>query len=189
MGTGGFSQGIRRQGRELNRSSPTGAEIKTMLICTSTPPYAFMEWCLISIAQGQLCLCLCHEGIWGNGIYLHHLNLTDLFECYVALRTFQVMDWSPPAACCPIFHKPLHWILSLICIICFNVFFFRAQNNMFPKPCSFRSHCGLTNDLVKCLYWGLRPFSFNSCSCTFRNFEHNFISSLLISTTNLFDIY
>jgi hypothetical protein len=37
-----LSPGIKWQGREADHSSPTSAEIQTMWIYTSTPPYAFM---------------------------------------------------------------------------------------------------------------------------------------------------
>jgi hypothetical protein len=40
---GALSPGIKRQGRETDRSSPTSAEVKKMWIYTSTPPYAFMS--------------------------------------------------------------------------------------------------------------------------------------------------
>jgi hypothetical protein len=43
MGTGAFSPGVKRQGPEADRSPPTSAEVKTMWIYTSTPPYAFMS--------------------------------------------------------------------------------------------------------------------------------------------------
>jgi hypothetical protein len=42
MGTGGFSPGLKRPGREANHSPPTSAELNKMWIYTSTPPYAFM---------------------------------------------------------------------------------------------------------------------------------------------------
>jgi hypothetical protein len=42
MGTGGSFPGVKRQGREADRSPPTSAEIKKMCIYTSTSPYVFM---------------------------------------------------------------------------------------------------------------------------------------------------
>jgi hypothetical protein len=42
MGTGRFSRGAKRPGRETDNSPPTSAEVKKMWIYTSTPPYAFM---------------------------------------------------------------------------------------------------------------------------------------------------
>jgi hypothetical protein len=42
MGIGGFSLGVKRQGREADHSPPTSAEVKKMYNYTSTPPYAFM---------------------------------------------------------------------------------------------------------------------------------------------------
>jgi hypothetical protein len=43
-----FPWGVKRPGRESDHSPPTSAEVKKMWICTSTPPYAFMVYCLIS---------------------------------------------------------------------------------------------------------------------------------------------
>jgi hypothetical protein len=42
MGTGGSFPGVKRPRREADHSPPTSAEVKKMLIYTSTPPYAFM---------------------------------------------------------------------------------------------------------------------------------------------------
>jgi hypothetical protein len=39
--------------REYLHSPPTSAEISKLWIYTSTPPYAFMAYCLVSLAQGQ----------------------------------------------------------------------------------------------------------------------------------------
>jgi hypothetical protein len=39
---GALSQGLKRPGREADRSPPSSAEVKKMWIYTSTPPYAFM---------------------------------------------------------------------------------------------------------------------------------------------------
>jgi hypothetical protein len=36
------SPGVKRSGREVDRSHPTSAEVKKMWIYTSSPPYAFM---------------------------------------------------------------------------------------------------------------------------------------------------
>jgi hypothetical protein len=41
MGTGGFSPGVKLQGREADHSPPTSAEVKKIWIYASTPPYAF----------------------------------------------------------------------------------------------------------------------------------------------------
>jgi hypothetical protein len=46
--TGALSLGVKRPVREADHSPPPSAEVKKMWICTSTPPYAFMAWCLIS---------------------------------------------------------------------------------------------------------------------------------------------
>jgi hypothetical protein len=48
MGTGALYPGVKRQGREADHLPPTIAEVKTMRIYKSTPPYAFMAECLIS---------------------------------------------------------------------------------------------------------------------------------------------
>jgi hypothetical protein len=42
MGTGGSFPGVKRQGREVDHSPPTSAEVKKMWIYTSTPLYVFM---------------------------------------------------------------------------------------------------------------------------------------------------
>jgi hypothetical protein len=41
---GALSLGVKRQGREADRSSPTSAEVTQIWIYTSTPPYPFMEF-------------------------------------------------------------------------------------------------------------------------------------------------
>jgi hypothetical protein len=43
-----FPPGVKRQGREADNSPPTSAEVKKTWIYTSTLPYAFMAYCLIS---------------------------------------------------------------------------------------------------------------------------------------------
>jgi hypothetical protein len=43
-----FPPGVKRQGREADQSPLTSAGDKKIFIYTSTPPYAFMAWCLIS---------------------------------------------------------------------------------------------------------------------------------------------
>jgi hypothetical protein len=48
MGTGGSFPGGKRQGREADHSPPTRAEVEETLVYTSTPPYVFMEYCLVS---------------------------------------------------------------------------------------------------------------------------------------------
>jgi hypothetical protein len=45
---GTLSPGVKRLRREVDHSPPTSAEVKKKWIYTSTPPYAFMVWCLIS---------------------------------------------------------------------------------------------------------------------------------------------
>jgi hypothetical protein len=56
MGTVGFFPGVMRPGREADHSPPTSAEVKKVWIYTSTPPYSFMAYCLISYAHGQFYL-------------------------------------------------------------------------------------------------------------------------------------
>jgi hypothetical protein len=40
--------GLKWPGREADHSPPASAVVKKIWIYTSTPPYAFMVWCLIS---------------------------------------------------------------------------------------------------------------------------------------------
>jgi hypothetical protein len=42
LSNGGFSLGVKRPGREADRSPPTSAEVKKTWVHTSTPPYVFM---------------------------------------------------------------------------------------------------------------------------------------------------
>jgi hypothetical protein len=42
IGTRSSIHGVKRQGREADRSPPASVEVKEMWIYTSTPPYAFM---------------------------------------------------------------------------------------------------------------------------------------------------
>jgi hypothetical protein len=56
---GALSPWVKRPDRETDNSPPTNAEVKKIWIYTPNPPYAFMEYFLISSAQGQLYqLCL-----------------------------------------------------------------------------------------------------------------------------------
>jgi hypothetical protein len=41
---GDLSQGVKRQGREADHSTPTSAEVKNTRIYTSTPPYDFVAF-------------------------------------------------------------------------------------------------------------------------------------------------
>jgi hypothetical protein len=45
---GALSSGVKRPGREAEHSPATSVEVKKMWIYTSTLPYAFMAWCLVS---------------------------------------------------------------------------------------------------------------------------------------------
>jgi hypothetical protein len=42
-----LSPGVKRPGREADHSLPASANVKKMWIYASTPPYAFMTYCLI----------------------------------------------------------------------------------------------------------------------------------------------
>jgi hypothetical protein len=44
---GALSPGITQLGREADNSSPTSAEVKKTWVYTSSPPYIFMEQCLV----------------------------------------------------------------------------------------------------------------------------------------------
>jgi hypothetical protein len=44
---GALFPGIKRPGREADHSPPSSADVKNAWNYTSTPPYAFMVWCLI----------------------------------------------------------------------------------------------------------------------------------------------
>jgi hypothetical protein len=44
---GALSPGVERPGHKADHSPPASAEVKKMWLYTSTPPYAFMVWCLI----------------------------------------------------------------------------------------------------------------------------------------------
>jgi hypothetical protein len=48
MGTWDSPPGVKRLGRDANHSPPTSDEVKKTWIYTSTPPYAFMAYCLIN---------------------------------------------------------------------------------------------------------------------------------------------
>jgi hypothetical protein len=48
MGTELFHPGVKRPELEDDNSPPANAEIKKMWIYTSTPPYVFMAYCLIT---------------------------------------------------------------------------------------------------------------------------------------------
>jgi hypothetical protein len=45
---GALSPELKRPGSEADHSPPASAEVKKMWIYTSTPPYVFMAYCLIS---------------------------------------------------------------------------------------------------------------------------------------------
>jgi hypothetical protein len=46
--SGDISPEPKRPGREADNSPPTSAQIKKTWTYTSTPPYVFMAWCLVS---------------------------------------------------------------------------------------------------------------------------------------------
>jgi hypothetical protein len=41
------SVGASQPGREADHSPPSSADVKNAEICTSTPQYVFLEWCLV----------------------------------------------------------------------------------------------------------------------------------------------
>jgi hypothetical protein len=45
---GALSPGVKRSGREADHLPPDRTEVRKIWIYTSTTPYAFMAWCLIS---------------------------------------------------------------------------------------------------------------------------------------------
>jgi hypothetical protein len=47
MGTGDLSLGVKRLGRDGDRSPPSSAEVKNEWSYTSTLPILFMAWCLV----------------------------------------------------------------------------------------------------------------------------------------------
>jgi hypothetical protein len=47
MGTGVFSPGIKRLGRETDLSPPSSAEVRNAWSYTSTHPYVIVAWCLV----------------------------------------------------------------------------------------------------------------------------------------------
>jgi hypothetical protein len=72
--------GVKQLGHEADCSPPASADVKKMWICISTPPYAFMAWCL---TQGQLNLFLYSElsdasswqselSLWNGYTYYQH---------------------------------------------------------------------------------------------------------------------
>jgi hypothetical protein len=53
---GDLSLGVRRPGSEADHSPPSSAKFKNAWSYTYAPQYAFMAWCLVKKAQGQLYL-------------------------------------------------------------------------------------------------------------------------------------
>jgi hypothetical protein len=47
-----FTPGIKRLGREADRSPPSNAEVKKTWSCTTTPPYV-MAWCIVIPTNGE----------------------------------------------------------------------------------------------------------------------------------------
>jgi hypothetical protein len=45
---GDFPPELKRPGREADHSPPTSVQVKKTWTYTSTPPYVFMAWCLVS---------------------------------------------------------------------------------------------------------------------------------------------
>jgi hypothetical protein len=55
-GYGGTFPGVKRQGREVDQSTPSSAEVEEWWSYTPAPPYVFMAWCLTKLLQGQFYL-------------------------------------------------------------------------------------------------------------------------------------
>jgi len=53
---GVLAAGVKRPGRESDHSPQSSAELKNAWSYTSTLQYAFMAWCSVKKAQGQLYL-------------------------------------------------------------------------------------------------------------------------------------
>jgi hypothetical protein len=47
VGTGDLTPEVKRPVREADKSPPSNVEVKNEWSYTSTPPYAFLSWCLI----------------------------------------------------------------------------------------------------------------------------------------------
>jgi hypothetical protein len=71
------SLGVKWPGREVDHSPPSSAEVKNEWSCTSTPPYAFMAWCLVK-----------HRD---NFIFTFTFN----HACYTASPISSCLTWSP----------------------------------------------------------------------------------------------
>jgi hypothetical protein len=48
MCTGGSFPEVKWHGRETDHSHPSSAEVKNAMSYTSTPPYVFMAWCMVT---------------------------------------------------------------------------------------------------------------------------------------------
>jgi hypothetical protein len=55
---GDLSSGLKRPGREADPSPLTSAQFEKTWTYTSTLPYVFIAWCLVSKAKGQFYLLL-----------------------------------------------------------------------------------------------------------------------------------
>jgi len=47
MGPGGSFPRVKAAGRDSDHPTPTSAKVKNIWSYDSTPPYVFMEWCLV----------------------------------------------------------------------------------------------------------------------------------------------
>jgi hypothetical protein len=56
--SGALSLGVKRPGHESDHSLPSSGEVKNTGAILSLPQYAFMAWCSVKKAQGQVCLYL-----------------------------------------------------------------------------------------------------------------------------------
>jgi hypothetical protein len=56
--------GVKRQGREADNSPPFSAEVKNTWSYTSSPPYAFMAWCLVKQRENFTHVTTHVEDLW-----------------------------------------------------------------------------------------------------------------------------
>jgi hypothetical protein len=94
---------VKRPSREAGHSPPTCAEVKSIWICTSTPPYVLKAERLISSAQGQLFCAVLHRML---GAVIKNTLLSNklfpiiqyIFICY--LVPWKWRQWISPKHCC-----------------------------------------------------------------------------------------
>jgi hypothetical protein len=86
-----FPWGVKRPGCEADHSSPTSAEVKKMWIYISTPPYAFMAYCLISQTQGQLYLYLICYHVFPAALSVPFSSLL-MYQVYIYYKRSSVKN-------------------------------------------------------------------------------------------------